>query len=124
MTHLFRIQDRDGRGPWRPGFSVQWIDPEKDDTLCPPMQVEFQNWQSSIRKAQSRGLSHFGCCVSGVRGLHQWFTPAELNRLRGFGFRLVSASALTPICKGRNQIIGASRLPLSFLPVVDWEIVA
>lgn len=121
---LYRIQDRDGRGPWRPGFSIKWIDPEKDDRLCPPIQVEFPDWQSAIRKASLRGLHHFGCCVEGVRGLHQWFTPAELDRLRGFGFTLVDASALKPVCRGRYQIIGASRLPLSFLPAVDWAVAA
>lgn len=120
MSRLYRIQDAEGRGPWRPGFSHMWIDPEKDDSLCPPMFDEFPDWRKAASQAARRGLVHIGCCVRGVHGLHAWFTPAEIGRLRGFGFRLVDASALTPIREGRHQIIGASRYPLAWLPAVEW----
>lgn len=120
----YRIQDASGRGPWRPGFSHQWIDPAKDDTLCPPMMHDFPQWTSQVAKAQREGLAHFGCCVEGIRGLHRWFTPSELHLLRMFGFRLVDAEPLTPIAVSPYQIIGASRWPLRMLPVLDWEIAA
>ena len=82
---LYRIQDAQGRGPWRPGFSVQWIDMDKDDSLCPPMMVDFPQWRKIVARAQSRGLMHFGMAVRGIHGLHRWFTPDEIQRLRGFG---------------------------------------
>lgn len=118
----YRIQDASGRGPWRPGFLHRWIDPEKDIRLCPPMMVEFPDWQK--RLAQHPWAIDVGCCVDGMAGVHRWFTPVEIDRLRGLGFRLVDASGLTPICIGRSQIIGGSRFPLSFLPVVDWRLAA
>lgn len=121
---LYRIQDASGRGPWRPGFSVQWIDAEKDDSLCPPMMHDFPEWRRLINRAIDRGYMHYGCCVRGVRGVHRWFTPAELSRLRGLGFRLVDATALTVICESQSQIIGASRWPLSYLPELEWDAVA
>ena len=121
---LYRIQDREGRGPWRPGFSSQWIDPNKDDSLCPPMMQDFPEFRRLINRAIGRGFLHYGCCVAGIAGVHRWFTPAEMNRLRGFGFELVDASALTVICESRSQIIGASRWPLSYLPRVGWEVAA
>ena len=120
---LYRIQDASGRGPWRPGFSMKWIDPEKDDSLCPPMQHDFPEWRRLINRAIDQGYLHYGCCVRGASALHRWFTPEELSRLRGFGFRLVDASGLTVICESRSQIIGASRWPLSYLPEVNWEAV-
>jgi len=52
------------------------------------------------------------------------WTPGELDRLRGLGFSVVDASGLTPLCVGRSQIIGGSRFPLAYLPVVKWEIAA
>lgn len=119
---LFRVQDREGRGPWRPGFSMGWIDPDKDDALCPPMTWEFPNWRAAVDKAAARGLAHFGCCVSGIQGVHRWFTPVELTRLRAFGFHLVDATSLTPICEGRSQILAASVQPLAWLPVIEWEL--
>lgn len=119
---LYRIQDASGRGPWRPGFSLKWIDTEKDDSLCPPMMQDFPEWRRLINRAIDRGYLHYGCCVRGMAGVHRWFTPAELSRLRGFGFRLVDASGLTVICESKNQIIAGSRWPLSYLPELDWEI--
>lgn len=121
---LMRIQDQSGRGPWRPGFSMKWIDPDKDDSLCPPMFVEFPKWRMAIDRAAREGLVHFGCCVRGEEGLLRWFTREELNRLRGFGFNIVDASRLVPICESDSQIIAASRWPLSYLPVLPWHEVA
>jgi len=121
-THLYRIQDKDGRGPWRPGFSEAWVDYGKDDRLCPPVQIEFPKWEKAIWRARGSGLAHFGCCVEGIRGIHQWFTPDEIRKLRGFGFRLVDASSLVSICTGKHQIIGGSVMPLAYLPEVAWEI--
>lgn len=118
---MLRIQDAEGRGPWRPGFSQFWIDPDKDDSLCPPMMVEFPNWREAIGLAQAQGLTHFGCCVLGVGGLHRWFTPPEMCRLRQYGYFLVDASMLKPILRGKSQIIGASRKPLAGLPIIGWD---
>ena len=121
---LFRIQDADGRGPWKPGFSMKWIDMDKDDRLCPPMMVEFPEWRYKVDAAAAMGCRHFGCCMIGMAGFHRWFTPAEIERLRGFGYRLVDASGLTPICIGTSQVIAASRYPLRKLPVLDWDAAA
>lgn len=121
--HLYRIQDASGRGPWRPGFSHRWIDPDKDDRLCPPMMTDFPSWRRMINRSIDRGYLHHGCCVRGVHGVHRWFTTLELDRLRSLGFRLVDASSLTVVCESNSQIIGASRMPLSYLPAIDWEAV-
>lgn len=120
----YRIQDKSGRGPWRPGFSHRWIDPDKDDTLCPPMMVDFPQWLPQVAKAQKAGYMHFGCCVEGIAGLHRWFTPLELDRLQSLGFDLVDAEPLTPIAVSPSQIIGASRLPLRMLPRLSWSVAA
>lgn len=123
-TKLYRIQDDQGRGPWRPGFSLKWADLEKDDHLCPPMMLEFPEWRRMINRAINRGLLNYGCCVRGIAGVHRWFTPKELCTLRSLGFCLVDATSLTVICESPSQIIGASRWPLSYLPAVEWEAVA
>ena len=120
-TRKLRIQDADGRGPWRPGFSHYWIDPNKDDSLCPPMMLEFPRWRAKLDHAASRGLVHVGCYVDGVRGLHRWFTPDELSRLARLGFNLHDASRLMPICVGASHSIGGSPFPVSTLPRIQWS---
>lgn len=123
MNTRLRIQDAEGRGPWRPGFSAMWADLEKDDSMCPPVTLDFPQMFAQIAKARRDGLRYFGCCVAGVRGIHRWFTPLEIARLRALGFRLVDAEPLTPIGVSPSQILGASRLPLCLLPVVPWDAV-
>lgn len=115
---LYRVQDKSGRGPWRPGFSHEWADPTKDISLCPPMMAELPDWRRSV--ARHPWLTHWGCCAHGLRGVHRWFTPLEIDRLRALGFHLVDASGMTPICIGESQVLAGSRFPLSYLPVVDW----
>ncbi len=124
QAKIYRVQDSAGRGPWRPGFSAQWVDLEKDDSLCPPIMLDLPDWRERYAKARMKGLKHAGCAVRGMAGIHRWFTPNELARLRGFGFRLVDASALRVIAESRSQVIVASMMPLSFLPEVSWEIAA
>lgn len=120
--NLYRIQDADGRGPWKPGFSKNWIDWHKDDSLCPPIQVEFPNWKAVIQIAGIRGFTAFGCCVAGMAGLHRWFTPDEMRRLARFGYNLIDASAMTPICTGKSQIIAGWTRPLRELPALPWAV--
>ena len=91
-------------------------------SICPPMMIEFPDWHRRVAKYP--WSTHIGCCVDGMAGVHRWFTPSELARLQGLGFHLVDATGLTPIIIGRSQIIGGSRFPLAYLPVVKWEIAA
>lgn len=37
-TTIYRVQDAEGRGPWRPGFSKYWVcDRDDHDVLIPWM---------------------------------------------------------------------------------------
>ncbi len=35
MEPLIRLQDVEGRGPWKPGFSMQWMDKDGPDLGLP-----------------------------------------------------------------------------------------
>lgn len=43
MTRVYRTQDSEGRGPWRPGFSRVWCDAEfgPGAESLPPWGAEF-----------------------------------------------------------------------------------
>lgn len=87
---LFRVQDRHGRGPWRPGFSAQWVDAFRT-SQHPPIYEERPDWLDVCRAAQASG-AHVGCAVDGMDALLSWFSPMELVRLYDLGFRIVDAS--------------------------------
>ena len=36
---VYRIQDEKGRGPWRPGFSIRWMDAEGPDLPPPSLHI-------------------------------------------------------------------------------------
>lgn len=48
---LYRLQDHEGRGPYRPGFSDTWIDPDNDGSNTPSA-VYAGNCTNEIHKAK------------------------------------------------------------------------
>lgn len=114
---LVRIQDWEGRGPWRPGFSRRWIDEASDKPLPPPLMEEFANLDAVCAKAHRQGY-HIGCAFHGWQGVLDWLTPIELKRLDAFGFKFVDASTCRILLKSDHQAVIASRTPLMALPVI------
>lgn len=117
MKRLLRVQDKEGRGPWRPGFSAKWVDDNRDFSF-PPIFSEVENLHEIAARAHEKGL-HIGCAV-GTRHFSQWFTDAEIVRLKAFGFRVVNATPCQIIAKTPTQVLVASHLPLSKLTRVAW----
>lgn len=123
MTHVYRIQDADGRGPWRPGFSVKWIDPDFGPGVedMPPYFVEFG---ADLLKRRGRIGEYYGCAVRKPQDLRRWVSAIERTKLAGFGFNVVSIKPSRIIAESKNQLVFASRIPLSHAAVIiPWEIV-
>jgi hypothetical protein len=102
MKSIYRIQDKDGRGPWKPGFSDKWVRQEPDMTLLP--------WMFTIGKRASD--EYCGCgCLSKAQ-LKKWVSKSEYELLLGYGYKAVKL-------KGRilgediNQCVFARRQPLN-----------
>lgn len=86
MRPIFRVQDSDGRGPWKPGFSNRWLDADIGlRANLPPWPMEFgMKLMRRVKPGQ-----HVGCgCVS-LDQLWKWFTRAEMDRLHIFGYHLI-----------------------------------
>lgn len=95
---FLRVQDRDGRGPFKPGMPDKWRD------LCgndfPSVQDEFGvQWRAEI----PRGW-HCGCAFRSIEQARLWFSPHECFRLNALGYRLVQMSGHA-IRESRNQAI-------------------
>lgn len=106
---IFRVQDADGRGPFKPGFSRHWLNPSPSARdLLPPWMSEFG---MGILRLAHPG-DHIGCGCRSMEGLRRWFDDGELDRLRGYGYQVVSMSADRILAESVNQTVFARALPL------------
>lgn len=83
---VFRVQDKDGRGPWKPGFSQQWTEdrPDEEYAALVPWTSEF-GLEKIIRRS-IQGM-HIGCGCRTLEQLRRWFTATEYATLQGFGYQ-------------------------------------
>jgi hypothetical protein len=101
MTEIFRIQDKDGRGPWKPGFSHNWVEDRADAKNLLPWFDEF---------GRVDGLVLYGeWCGSGCETIEQikrWFTPKEYKTLLKYKYNLVKMRV--------DRILGRSDIQVFF----------
>ena len=107
MTTIFRIQDKDGRGPFKPGFSAQWVD-EDGPSMPPDIMTEFgidvfANVPSSM---------HAGCGFRTLGQLQLWLTSTEMRKLHGFGYRVVRMQVEIIVAESANQTVFARKRAL------------
>jgi hypothetical protein len=103
---LYRIQDSEGRGPYRPGgFAELWLDPgEQGMSRQPPGPWQFG------REPYTRASGH---AFRSVEQLCRWFSPSERRRLAGLGFNVVSFMADGIVIESEEQVLFARRLPMT-----------
>lgn len=82
---IYRIQDADGRGPWKPGFSHHWVESRPDHDNLSPSYVEFPGLLEEVRKI---GLPAGSGCIE-LKQLKRWFVESEYRTLLMFGYRCV-----------------------------------
>jgi hypothetical protein len=113
---VYRIQDRDGRGPFKPGRSHLWSDTHfQARELLPPWGDEF-GWDLIERRG--RPGEHFGTAVRSLDGLNAWFSPTEQQRLRRMGYLPVCLWADRVLAESRHQLVFTRRLPLALEAVI------
>lgn len=111
MIYL-RYQDKDGRGPFRPGFPAIWGDEDGDSPIG--VFEEFPQLASLLPSLHERKL-HVGCACYGEQGINEYFTSSERERLAVLGYRLHRVPASSIILKGRDQVVFAWPRPLKTL---------
>lgn len=117
---ILRIQDRRGRGPWKPGFSHKWVDSFRTSHL-PPIYDEAPHYMDIARPARDEGM-WVGCAVDGKESLLAWFTPMEIFRLYDFGYQIVDASSCDILLRTPTQLLIGSRENFNRLPpAVRWD---
>lgn len=86
---IYRVQDKDGRGPWKPGFSDCWVEdrPDSEYEALKPWTVEFG--YTNVLGRSIAGMS-LGCGCRTLDQLRRWFTAGEYRKLRQLGYSAVS----------------------------------
>lgn len=108
-TRIYRIQDKDGRGPWKPGFSHVWVEQRDDHANLMPSFIEFG--QAHIQEIKLLKLhSGVGCLT--VEQLKRWFTESEYRTLQLFGYNSVVIKADRLLEQSDRQCVFARSKPL------------
>jgi len=106
---IYRLQEDEGRGPFRPGFSETWLDGIRSYDL-PPWLEEF-GWHVA-QEARQSGLY----CGTGCRSLEQlyrWFSRNERRRLKRYGYDVVTIVPDRIFAESVNQVVFGCRAPLA-----------
>lgn len=112
MIRVYRIQDAEGRGPWRPGFSGIWLDPDGTNHLDPSFQpFDPHAVLNTLRRVPSLRYHGFGCRT--VDALRDWFTTKELDALLGMGFQVVELEADRILMETKRQLLFTRSQPLT-----------
>lgn len=98
---IYRLQDEKGRGPFKPGFTAEWLAPRADHENLKPWYVEIGPVHLLLRKGMA-----CGCGCSSVEQLRRWFTAEEYKRLLGHGYKAVSLEA--------DRLLGSSKIQCVF----------
>jgi hypothetical protein len=111
MIKVWRVQGRDGRGPYAPGFSRKWCD---DAGPIPPPTC-FEEFPDLERLVATKRLLHGGHYGSGVLALEdigRWFTPTECRKLLKLRFHLVRMDVDDILAQSVNQVVFWRSRPL------------
>jgi len=107
-TIIHRVQDRAGRGPYRPGYSYLWCDSTRNLEERPDVFREFG--YEIIRQAPRK--ARLGSGFRSVEGLTWWFSKGELEELDRRGYFPVYMEVDGVLGETSRQLIFYRWLPL------------
>lgn len=84
METVYRIQDKDGRGPFKPGFSKEWVIDRPDLDNLPPWFIEFGRLDKQVLSGETSGSA-----CRDTEQLRRWFTKPEYKKLKKLGYKAV-----------------------------------
>lgn len=111
---IYRVQDRHGRGPWKPGVSNQWVEPRSDHELLLPWFVE---WPGFDPRQEMRRQEHVGCGCTTLDQLRRWFLPSEYATLLAIGYQSYHIEADRILRSSNVQCVFTRKIPLNRLAV-------
>lgn len=107
MFSVFRIQDKDGRGPFKPGFSTKWVEDREDHENLVPWFVDI----GRVDLQMIAGMSGGTACRT-LDQLRRWFTPSEYKTLRRYGYQAIQMEVGRILGESETQLVFERCLPL------------
>lgn len=105
---IYRVQDSDGRGPWKPGFSSTWVEHRPDHENLLPWFIEF----GPVHRTSVFAM-HVGTGCLSIEQLRRWFTPSEYKTLRSHEYHSVKMSVNTILAYSDKQCVFERTIPLN-----------
>lgn len=109
MPIIYRIQDKKGRGPWKPGFSHTWVEDRADQEYLIPWFYEF----GRVDLKALTGMN-LGCGCMTKEQLKRWFTPTEYTRLLSCGYKAVQMEVVRILAESNIQCVFERAKPLKY----------
>lgn len=106
---IYLIQDKLGRGPFRPGFSARWVVGRADLDNLKPYYEEMPNTSRLLIDAT---ILNFGCGCRTIAQLRRWFIKKEYDALLKFGYQAVYMRAQQIIAESKTQCVFSRSKPL------------
>jgi hypothetical protein len=112
---LYRIQDREGRGPFKPGFTMTWIsDRDSERYRMGSIFEELGLPPGDLHRLIPFGV-HAGCACVSEEQLRRWFTREEMRRLKRAGYGVCEFEPDIIIAETATQVLFGMKSPLSEL---------
>ena len=108
MDLIYRVQDKDGRGPWKPGFSLNWVESRDDHENLHPWTYEFGPVHRYLLSGEYGGS---GCLTEDQ--LRRWFTPSEYKTLIAYGYHAVKMRVNRILASSPIQCVFGRAKPLT-----------
>jgi hypothetical protein len=115
VTHICdnlvcRVQDAEGRGPYRPGFSHIWN--EHEDGPAPVMGAFPGAIAEAYKIIRKRGGA-VGCAFRTVEQARAWFNANEVLTLARYGYSLCWMKADEVLAENNDQLVIWTKVPLA-----------
>lgn len=105
---VYRIQNAQGRGPFKPGLPNRWVRMRDDLANLHPWPMEF-----GLRILNFAGRQPVGCGCQTIAQLQRWFIPREYRKLLRLGYRAVTLDECTIIAASEIQCVFFRSKPLT-----------
>ena len=111
VKFVYRIQDADGRGPWKPGVSQLWTEDKTAEEYerLKPIFEEFPDLRERLRGCRF----HIGVACESLNALRLWITRSEWKALKRLGYRCYRIRQDKIIARSDVQCVFESEKPLA-----------